>query len=250
MRGTGVALREVPPGADALGWSDEVVLRTMLALEPAADPGRAAAMSAYMRGQFPFLGIPTPVRGRLLAGVWADLAEPSPDDLGDAVTHLWRLHGREYQYAASDLLRRYVGTPRRATRVDPAFLTDVVRPLLVTTAWWDTVDALRATAVGPLVAAHPGLVDVMRAWVEDDDRWLVRSAIIHQLGYGERTDEALLLELCARRASDSEFFVAKAIGWALRTHARSRPDAVRQFCADHPELTRLARREALKHLAG
>jgi len=250
VRGTDVAVRQAQPDADALGWADEVVLRTMLALEPAADAGRATGMAAYMRGQFPFLGIPAPLRSGLLRSAWADLPEPSPSDLGDAVTHLWRLHGREYQYAACDLLGRHLGTPRRAAQADPAFLTGVVRPLLVTKAWWDTVDALRGAAVGPLVAAHPGLVEVMRGWVEDDDRWLVRSAVIHQLGYRDRTDEALLLDLCARRAADREFFVAKAIGWALRTHAKRRPDAVRQFCADHPELTPLARREALKHLAG
>jgi 3-methyladenine DNA glycosylase AlkD len=222
----------------------------MLALEPAADAARAASMAAYMHGRFPFLGIQAPERGTLLRSAWADLPEPSTPDLGAAVTHLWRLRGREYQYAASDLLGRCLRTTARAARVDPGFLTDVVRPLLVTTPWWDTVDALRGSAVGPLVAAHPDLASEMRAWVLDDDRWLVRSAIIHQLGFGDRTDEALLLDLCARRATDREPFVAKAIGWALRTHARRHPDVVRRFCAEHPELTPLARREALKHLSG
>jgi len=76
----------------------------------------------------------------------------------------------------------------------------------------------------------------------------VRSALIHQLGYGERTDADLLFTFCARRAADREFFVAKAVGWALRTYARVAPDAVRAFVEGHPELTKLARREALKHL--
>lgn len=234
----------------ALGWADEVVLRTMLALEPAADAGRAAGMAAYMRGRFPFLGIQTPQRTALLRDAWHDLPDPSAAELAAAAGQLWRLHGREYQYAAVDLLARHVGTPRRAAALPPAFLTDAVLPLLVAKAWWDSVDALRGAAVGPLVAAHPGLTATMRRWVEDDDHWLVRSAIIHQLGYRDRTDEALLFELCARRAADREFFVGKAIGWALRTHARRRPDAVRAFCADHPELTALARREALKHVGG
>ncbi len=234
--------------AALLGWADEVVLRAMIALEPAADAERAAPMAAYMRDRFPFLGIQAPERTRLLKAAWTDLPDPSPAEVGEAAGQLWRLAGREYQYAACDLLGRHLGTTARAGRYDPAFLTDVVQPLLRARSWWDTVDSLRAVAVGPLVAAHPGLVAVMRAWVEDDDPWLVRSAVIHQLGYGERTDEPLMFELCARRAADREFFVAKAIGWALRTHARHRPDAVRRFCAEHPELTPLARREALKHL--
>jgi 3-methyladenine DNA glycosylase AlkD len=238
-------------GADgALGWPDEVVLRAMLALEPAADAARAEGMAAYMRGRFPFLGIQTPQRTALLRDAWHDLPDPSAAELAAAVDQLWRLHGREYQYAAVDLLARHVGTPTRAAVLPTGFLGEAVLPLLVSKAWWDTVDALRGAAVGPLVAAHPELTGTMRHWVEDDDHWLVRSAIIHQLGYRERTDEALLFELCARRAADREFFVGKAIGWALRTHARRRPDAVRQFCAAHPELSALARREALKHLGG
>jgi 3-methyladenine DNA glycosylase AlkD len=245
-RGTVVDVAERPTAS--LGWADEVVVRSMLVLEPAGDPGRARDMSAYMRDRFPFIGIPTPRRRGLLAESWGDLPEPSPDELAAATDQLWRLAGREYQYAACDLLGRFLGTPRRAHRFGPGFLTSAVLPLLTSKPWWDTVDSLRAVAVGPLVAAHPGLVETMRTWVEDDDPWLVRSAVIHQLGYGRATDEALLLELCARRADDREFFVAKAIGWALRTHARHRPDAVRQFCTDHPELTPLARREALKHL--
>lgn len=235
------------PGA--LEWAQEVVVRTMLALEPAADPARARNMAAYMRDAFDFLGIPTPQRRLLLARAWQDLPEPTPGDLARASAELWRLAGREYQYAGCDLLARYAGTTRRAGRLPAGFLESAVRPLLQSRPWWDTVDALRSAAVGPLVAAHPQLVQVVRRWsADDDDRWLVRSALIHQLGYGERTDEALLLELCARHAADTEFFVAKAIGWALRTHARLRPDAVRRFCAEHPELTPLARREALKHL--
>ena len=235
------------PGA--LDWSQEVVVRTMLVLEPAADPGRARNMAAYMRDAFDFLGIPTPERRLLLTQAWADLPAPGPDDLAMAAAELWRLAGREYQYAACDLLARYAGTPRRAARLPASFLASAVRPLLQSKPWWDTVDSLRSAAVGPLVAAHPELVDVMRAWGGDEDRWLVRTAVIHQLGYGERTDEALLFELCARQAASPEFFVGKAIGWALRTHARHRPDAVRRFCAEHPELSALARREALKHLA-
>ena len=234
------------PGA--LDWSQEVVVRTMLALEPAADPSRARNMAAYMRDAFDFLGIPTPERRLLLSRAWADLPAPTPDDLATATAELWRLAGREYQYAACDLLARYAGTTRRAAALPAEFLGSAVRPLVVSKSWWDTVDALRSAAVGPLVAAHPRLVGTMREWSDDEDHWLVRSAIIHQLGYGERTDEALLFELCAQHAADPEFFVGKAIGWALRTHARHRPDAVRRFCADHPELTPLARREALKHL--
>lgn len=230
------------------GWAAQAVGAVEAALRPAADPVRAAPMARYMKGRFAFLGIPAPERRRLLQGVWSALPEPTAEAVAEVAGRLWRLPEREFQYAACDLLERRIGTARRAAGADPGMLLAVVRPLLVERAWWDTVDSLRGAAVGPLVQAHPGLVAVIRRWVEDDDRWLVRSAVIHQLGYRERTDEDLLFELCARRAADREFFVAKGIGWALRTHARRRPDAVLGFCDRHPELTALARREALKHL--
>jgi 3-methyladenine DNA glycosylase AlkD len=236
-----------PAPTGGLGWSQEVVLRAILALEPAADAQRASAMAAYMGQRFPFLGIGAPVRAGLLHTAWAGLPDPTPADLAEAAASLWRLHGREYQYAACDLLASRLAV-RRPAAVGAQFLVEAVQPLLTSKAWWDSVDALRAAAVGPLVAAHPELAAVQRQWVQDDDRWLVRTALTHQIGYGVRTDEALLLELCARRAADPDRFVAKAVGWALRSHARHRPDVVRRFCAEHPELTVLARREALRHL--
>jgi 3-methyladenine DNA glycosylase AlkD len=236
-------------GDRARGWAQDAVRAAEQALRPAADAGRAVPMAAYMRARFPFLGIPAPVRRDLLRTAWAALPAPTAGELADAVRGLWQMPEREFQYAGCDLLGRWLGTERRAAGFDPDYLVSVVQPLLVTRAWWDSVDALRPVAVGPLVQAHPALVAVVRRWVDDEDRWLVRSAVIHQLGYGDRTDEELLFELCASRAADREFFVAKGIGWALRTHARRCPEQVTAFCDRHPELTPLARREALKHLA-
>ena len=230
------------------GWAQDAVSLAQNALRALADPERAAPMAAYLRGQFSFLGIPSPARTASLRAAWAGQAAPSEGALRDAVVALWALPEREFHYAACDLLARWIGTTKRAATVSPGFLTGTVQQLITAASWWDSVDALRAAATGPLVAAHPELKPVMASWVDSDNRWLVRSAIIHQLGYGERTDASLLFAFCARRAADREFFIAKAIGWTLRTYARIQPDEVRGFVAAHPELTSLARREALKHL--
>jgi 3-methyladenine DNA glycosylase AlkD len=219
-----------------------LVERAQEQLRAAADPMAAGAMRAYMRDQFAFLGVQAPARTAALRQAWAGLPRPSEPELLAAVRQLWALPEREYQYAACDLLKRYTAVLGADT------LETTLQTLIVTRSWWDSVDALRGAAVGPLVRRHPELVAVMRRWVEADDRWLVRSAIIHQLGYGAATDAVLLFELCARRAGDTEFFVAKAIGWALRTYARRAPGAVLDFVDEHPELTPLARREATKHL--
>ncbi|HEX2806344.1 MAG TPA: DNA alkylation repair protein [Kineosporiaceae bacterium] len=231
-----------PAVHDLSGWSAAAVTAAVQALTPLADPQRATPMAAYMRDQFSFLGIGTPARTAALKIAWRGLPAPSGTDLAGAARALWVLPHREFQYAGCDLLGRW-------HRLLPAdLLTGTIESLITTKSWWDTVDSLRKAAVGPLVAAHPELVGVLRRWIDADDPWLARSAIIHQLGYGPRTDADLLFAFCARRAADREFFVAKAIGWALRTHARLAPDDVRSFVAAHPELSPLARREALKHL--
>jgi 3-methyladenine DNA glycosylase AlkD len=232
--------------ADDGAWAGDAVAAARAALEPLADPDRAAGMAAYMRHRFPFHGIPSPARKAALRTAWHGLPVPLAAGLATAATALWDLPEREYQYAACDLLDRYAAG--RGGVGDPGLLEGTVERLVTSRSWWDSVDLLRSAAVGPLVAAHPGLVTVLERWIESDDRWLVRSAIISQLGYRERTDAGLLFAFCARRAADREFFVAKAVGWALRTYARVAPDDVRAFVRAHPELTPLARREALKHL--
>jgi 3-methyladenine DNA glycosylase AlkD len=235
------------------GWPGSAVAAAVGALEPLADPQRAAPMAAYLRGQFPFLGIGTPARTAALRSAWTALPTPSAGELGAAAEALWALPQREYQYAACDLLGRFLrpstGLTAAAELLEGSGATGgVVERLITTRSWWDSVDSLRSVAVGPLVAANPRLVAVPDRWIEADDRWLVRSAIVHQLGYHERTDAARLFAYCARRAADREFFIAKAVGWALRTYARTAPDAVRAFVTGHPQLSPLARREALKHL--
>jgi 3-methyladenine DNA glycosylase AlkD len=206
----------------------------------AADPARAAVMAAYMRDQFPFLGIPAPAQKALSREVLAGLGRPTEDDLR-AVTHrCWALPEREYQYFACGWLRRH------ARACSPEFLP-TARFLLTTKAWWDTVDALAAHLVGALVARHPELIGTMDEWVVDDDRWLVRTAILHQLTYKEATDARRLFHYCAVRAGHPDFFVRKAIGWALREYARTAPDEVRAFVHAHEaRLSALSKREALR----
>jgi 3-methyladenine DNA glycosylase AlkD len=209
-------------------------------LEPAADPDRARPMAAYMKDRYPFLGVASPKRRALVRGVVHSAGQPTEHELTTALRALWALDEREYQYVGCDLLARH----QRVCEAD--FLVGQAEPLIQTKSWWDTVDALRSAVVGPLVRRHDALVDVMWRWIDSDDIWLVRSAIIHQLGYGEHTDEIRLFALCARRADHPDFFVRKAIGWALREHAKRAPDAVRTFVAAHRDrLSPLSVREAL-----
>lgn len=223
-------------------WPTEAVDRIRRGFEAARDDVRAAGMRWYMRDQFPFLGIQTPERRRLLREATAGLGRPSAEQLLAAARTLWSLPEREYQYAATDLLTRH-------ERVLPADALSEIREFIVTKAWWDTVDALAARVVGPMVLRHPELVPEMDAWIESDDLWVTRSAILHQLTYKARTDEERLFRYCLRRAGDSDFFIRKAIGWALREYSKTAPDAVIAFVSTHGDaLSPLSKREALQHV--
>lgn len=122
-----------------------------------------------------------------------------------------------------------------------------LRRLIATKSWWDTVDTLAAWPVGSIVERHPAVVAVMDEWIVDDDIWLARTAMLHQLRFGQHTDVDRLFRYALRRADSQEFFVRKAIGWALRQYARTDPEAVRSFvAANEGRLSSLTRREALK----
>jgi 3-methyladenine DNA glycosylase AlkD len=217
--------------------------RVGTAFTSSRDPARAAGMAAYMRDQFPFLGIPAPVRRSLSRTALAGLPKPDEAALGEVALACWSRDEREFQHFACDYLVRYAKVP------GPGFLDGVLASLITTKSWWDTVDPLATRVVGGLVARHPSLVATMDPWVRSADMWLVRAAILHQLFYGAGTDEERLFGYCTAQAGHRDFFVRKAIGWALRHHARTDPEAVRGFLAGPgKELSPLSVREASKHL--
>jgi 3-methyladenine DNA glycosylase AlkD len=216
--------------------------RLVAVYRAAADPVRAEGTRAYMRDQFPYLGIATARRRALSREVLDGTGAPTVPELRDLALACWELPEREYQYFACDLLVRY------ARGLDAGFLP-TVRRLVTTKSWWDTVDALASRVVGPIVAGHPAAVSTMDSWLMDDNLWLARTAILHQLTYKRDTDTERLFRYCLARADHRDFFIRKAIGWALRQYAWTDPAAVRRFVAAHAaELSPLSVREATKNL--
>ncbi|WP_328743265.1 DNA alkylation repair protein [Streptomyces caniferus] len=234
-----MAPKAEPPSSEL---ADTVLSRLTSAYPPAGDPVRAAGSAAYLKGVCPFLGIPTPERRALDRTILKDLPRPDETDCTAVALRCWALREREYHHFAVDYLRRHV------SRCSSGFLP-VARELVTTTSWWDTVDALAVHVVGALVAADPRLAREMDGWIEDDDLWVARTALLHQLRFKERTDVARLFAYCLRQAGHRVFFIRKAIGWALREYAKTAPEAVRGFVAAHRErLSPLSVREAMKHL--
>lgn len=222
--------------------TDEWVNATIACLSPLACEQRGTDMRRYMKDVAPFLGIPTPDRRKAQSAAWKALPEPDTEDVATIVRSLWALQEREYHYAACDVLAR---THRR---LPGGFLEEPIQALLTTKAWWDTVDSLGSAVITPLVQRHPEQVTLMWAWCESGDRWLVRAAIQHQRGLKEDTDLDRLFTMCDLHAADREFFIAKAIGWALRDVTRWAPEAVHRFVDEHPNLSTVARREAARGL--
>ncbi|MEU4123890.1 DNA alkylation repair protein [Streptomyces virginiae] len=231
-----------PPRVPRSALADTLLERMTGTYAAAADPGRAEAMAAYMKHVAPFLGIPTPLRRELSKTVTKNTRRPSEVDVAALALRCWRLPEREYHYFAVDYLRRHVDRCSSG-------LLPVVRHLITTVPWWDTVDLLAAHTVGPLVAADPALAPVMDEWIGSEDLWLARAALLHQLRYKDATDTDRLFAHCRRRAGHPDFFLRKAIGWALREYAKTDPDAVRAFVdAERATLSPLSVREALKNL--
>jgi 3-methyladenine DNA glycosylase AlkD len=205
-----------------------------------ADPENAAAMRAYMRDQFAFLGITSKKRAELdrdLLSRSASARGPTETELLALAQACWKLPEREYQYFAQRYLRKHV-----------KLLTDVaaIEPFITRKSWWDTVDDLAANVVGPIVE-RMGQQKTMDEWAKSDNLWLARTAILHQLRYKDRTDDKRLFKYCRARADEKDFFMRKAIGWALREYAATNPEAVAQFVeANDERLSGLSKREALR----
>ncbi len=207
-----------------------------------SDPERASAMARYMKTTMPFRGVASPVLDSVLRTALRQWPIESPADYRETVTDLWSLPHREEKYAA-------IRIARRETRfVAPEHL-DLYRSMILEGAWWDLVDDFPHVLCQLLLAEPSAMWPVLDEWIESDDLWLRRVAILAQLDAKEKTDEGRLFSYCTRSMSEREFFIRKAVGWALRQYARTDPDAVRDFCLTHREgLSGLSFREAMKHL--
>lgn len=223
-------------------WADLVVDATTAAFDGRGDPEWAVGAEAYMKHVAPYLGIRTPDRRRWVKEAWVDLPTPSSDELGEAAAALMDLREREYHHSAADLVGRFVQA------ADREFLGTWMDRLLLTKPWWDTVDAFGSAAITRL-CLRDDQDAVIDRWSASGDRWLIRSAILHQRGRRGRTDVVRVLELCDRHWADREFFVAKAAGWALRDLTRIDPAAVRRFLDRQVIVNRIAQREAERGLA-
>jgi 3-methyladenine DNA glycosylase AlkD len=213
-------------------------------LKNLANPARAATMAAYMKTDQPFYGVPTALRTPFFNMMRTQFAPSSQKSYKRNVLALWKLARREEQYAAVAYARQY------RNFIGPASLKLYER-MIREGAWWDFVDEIAAHLVGAVLLQYRAetrpLID---QWIDDDDMWIRRTALISHLRHKRETDAAQLFDHCLRRAHEKEFFIRKAIGWTLREYSKSDSLAVGAFIKRHEKrLSNLSIAEGSKHLA-
>lgn len=225
-----------------MGYTNDFLSALKPALTSLGDRKKAIGAQVYMKDIAPFIGVATPERRSLVKSIAKKMETPTSAELGKTARALWKLDEREFQYAANDLIGLHWNI------ADEYFLAEHVEHLIVTKSWWDTVDGLGSVAISPLTDKF-GCEKLIESWNKSSNIWLNRAAIQHQRGRKFETDVKLILRYCDNHASSDEFFIVKAIGWALRDIAKINPRAVRDFLKAHPDLGRVAVREAERGLA-
>jgi 3-methyladenine DNA glycosylase AlkD len=234
------------PGQATLAMSGPLARAVRAGLERHKNARKAAGAKAYMKSEMPYYGVPMPLLRSICDEAFAAHPIGMAADWRRAIEELWdRATHREERYAAIEL----AAYPPYQRFISLALLP-LYRRMIQEGAWWDYVDAL-ADRVSVLLATYPDRIKpTLRAWSRHESIWLRRVAIIAQIGFKEETDLSLLYDSIAPSLGSSEFFLRKAIGWALRELAKSKPDEVRRYLeSEGAALSPLSRREAAKGLA-
>ena len=223
--------------------NDQLARYVTAELRALADPAKAPAMAAYMKTAQAFYGVQTPRRATILRETRDRFVPADKKSYERNVLALWKLPYREERYCAIAYARNH-----------PRFITTSALPLyermIREGAWWDFVDDIAVNLVGGVLGNFPAKArPIIERWIDDPDMWIRRTAILAHLKHKKTTDAAQLFEHCLRRAHESEFFIRKAIGWALREYSKTAPRAVGAFLKkNRPRLSKLSFDEGSKHL--
>ena len=214
-----------------------------LAFEQQQDAARALQMEAYMKQYFSYYGIQTTARRATFKALFDKHKTEIVQDFRAIAWELFTQPQRELHYCGIEILQKLL--PKNWQKTD----LELIENFLVTNSWWDSVDTIAKYLLGGYLARFPEeTYPVIERFSNSDKMWLNRSAIIFQLGYKSNTNADLLFAECLKHANAKEFFIQKAIGWALREYHRCNPIAVEEFVATHT-LKPLSKKEALKHVA-
>ena len=221
----------------------ELVSFVTMELEKLADKDKASAMAAYMKTEMPFFGVQAKDRRAIARSAKKAFSITTHKKYLQAIKILWKQAHREQKYIAIDLARAY----KSFVTIDSL---DLYEKMVREGAWWDFVDDLAHHLVGQVLLDNPEkMYPKMDTWLQDDDFWIRRVALLCQNTFKDKTDEKRLFSYCLSLAPESEFFIRKAIGWALRQYSYTAPKKVKTFLLKNKsKLSGLSFREGAKGL--
>lgn len=212
------------------------------AFQKNSNPENAFAMAKYMRNHFSFFGIKTDDRRRIFKTIWKENQKKVSKNPREIALKLYSKTQRELHYCAIEILiKQLKGNYEKEDIL-------LIEKLLITNSWWDSVDTISKNILGEYLLEFPlETKKVINHFSNSDNMWLNRSAILFQLGYKGKTNFELLQFECEKHKNSDEFFIQKAIGWALREYAKTNPEGVKNFVGN-TNLKTLSKKEALKNI--
>ncbi len=202
---------------------------------------KAACMKQYLRGKFEFYGILQKERTSLFRKFLKEYGAPKSEDTEKMVKYLWNQPQRELQYVAIDYVVKEIDNY-------PLEFYQLIEFMVLNKSWWDSVDNIATRIAGPYFLRYPLFKLIFsKKWIESENLWLQRVAILFQLKYKQKTNPILFFNNISGQIDSQEFFIQKAIGWALREYSKTEPEKVENFISQ-TQLSALSKREALKFL--
>jgi 3-methyladenine DNA glycosylase AlkD len=221
--------------ADLTTWTKDV--RKLFYLRQ--NPEKKPQMEAYIKNKFVFFGVSSPERKIILKEAMSNLEGKA--QLLDAAEACYEQDEREFHYLGMELLFR-------SRSIWKADVYDTLKSFVTRHSWWDTVDSLASNSFGAYFKMFPEMVEnQVPELIASPHMWLRRTSLLYQLKYKNDVDTTMLEQAIKNMHHEQEFFIKKAIGWALRQYAKYNPDWVMELVDKYP-LQNLSRKEALKHL--
>lgn len=212
------------------------------AFEENSNPENAVAMAKYMQNHFSFFGIKTDERRQIFKEIWKENQQEVAVNTREIALQLFEKQQREFHYCAIEILIKQLKKNYKKEDIQ------LIEKLITTNSWWDSVDSIAKNILGEYLLEFPlETKKVIEYFSNSGNMWLNRSAILFQLGYKEKTNFDLLKSICEKYKNSTEFFIQKAIGWALREYAKTNPEAVKTFVIN-ANLKPLSNKEALKNI--
>ncbi len=207
-----------------------------------SNPENAFTMEKYMRNHFSFFGIKTTDRRFIFKAIWKENQQEVTKNTRAIAWELFTKSQRELHYCGIEILIKELKKKYKKEDIQ------LIEKMITTNSWWDSVDVIAKYILGEYLLEHPSETEkVIEYFSNSDNMWLNRSAIIFQLGYKEKTNFDLLKSECEKHKNSNEFFIQKAIGWALREYAKTNPELVKNYVIN-TNLKNLSQKEALKHI--